>query len=319
VSFPLFRRPGTIVVVDDDEQYVEMLRVVLPADWNLLLFTAPQPVIPLVQENAKLCDADATKQQSIAMSGLERPVVPELLKYLEATPERFGIINVIVSDEAMPAMRGLKMFSKIGPWGGARILLTGVADEHIAIDALNAKPNRLIEQYVPKHGRAGMSRALTETILELSRESHPRYTQIWRGLLSSEYNDMLQDAQVGADLQRFVDQHWVEYFVVGQPFGILGVSKAGRPSWLKLEPTESLADAATIASDAGCTPDEVQAVREGKALAVEHIGGGVKQRVAPAFELGKGKLLAAHFEPWPAFANGGYARWHAEQPGRELA
>ncbi len=120
-------------------------------------------------------------------------------------------------------------------------------------------------------------------------------------------------------LNQLADRYWVEYFVIGQPFGILGVSAAGTPSWLQLEPAGSLRLAAEIAADAGCSRDEVQQVTNGAAVAAVELLGKSERRVAPAMKLGGGKMLAAHFTPWPALARGGWDAWRAAQPARVIA
>ena len=41
MSFPLFHRPGVVVFVDDDPDYLEMLAQVLPRHWHIKLFLRP--------------------------------------------------------------------------------------------------------------------------------------------------------------------------------------------------------------------------------------------------------------------------------------
>jgi CheY-like chemotaxis protein len=306
--------------VDDDEIFLDMLMSVLPAEWNILLYSQPLPAIAHVQASSQRLDHDAGLQQAIANRFVEQPVVPELLRYLANSPDRFDIVGTVVCDYLMPHMNGLKLFQKIGTWGGSRILLTGQADETIAIKALNAHPARLIEQYTPKTtGQGTLADSLISMITDLSVKAHPRYAQIWRGLLSEAQFALLQDPQTVADLTELADRYWVEYFVIGQPFGILGVSAAGIPSWLQLEPAGSLRLAAEIAADAGCSRDEVQQVAAGAAVAAVELLGKSERRVAPAMKLGGGKLLASHFTPWPALAKGGWDAWRAAQPGRVIA
>jgi hypothetical protein len=40
MTFPLFRRPGSIVFLDDDPSYLEMMSMILPASWQVELFLA---------------------------------------------------------------------------------------------------------------------------------------------------------------------------------------------------------------------------------------------------------------------------------------
>ena len=45
MSFPLFHRPGTVVFLDDDPDYLEMLALVLPRHWHVKLFLRPAECI----------------------------------------------------------------------------------------------------------------------------------------------------------------------------------------------------------------------------------------------------------------------------------
>jgi CheY-like chemotaxis protein len=312
VAFALFRRPGSVVFVDDDAVFLEMLQLVLPRRWHALFYTAPRPVISLVQQSTARYEADASALQSMVFSAHDMPLVPQLLTYLNSSPERFDMIQTVVSDYSMPAMDGLDLFRKIGDWGGSRILLTGQANDQVAIDALNAHPVRLIEQFTAKAPVSEtLSAVLTRMISDLSAKAHPRYAQVLRGLISDSHFELLQDRDVAEDLASYARRNWVEYFVIGQPFGVLGVTADGLPQWLQLEPIKSLPEAADIAGDAGCTPSEIESIAAGKALpAVELLGAG-HTRVRPATALNNGKVLGALFEPWPRLAAGGYSQWLA--------
>ncbi len=62
-------------------------------------------------------------------------------------PERFEEISTVIVDHSMPAMTGLQLCKEIRNPNIQKILLTGVADEHIAIKAFN---DGLIHHYIRK-------------------------------------------------------------------------------------------------------------------------------------------------------------------------
>ena len=62
-------------------------------------------------------------------------------------PERFNEISVLIVDHAMPGMSGLELCRKIKDPNIQKILLTGVADEHLAIHAFN---EGIINHYIRK-------------------------------------------------------------------------------------------------------------------------------------------------------------------------
>jgi hypothetical protein len=130
----------------------------------------------------------------------------------------------------------------------------------------------------------------------------------------------LQDDAVAKDLQTFVDSRWVEYMVVGRPFGILGLSNVGVPGWLQLETPATLSEAADIGLDRGLDEGTADAIRAGHKLHALELRGVDKHKlVAPAVRFGgENPLLGALFEAWPALPGGGYAQWRARQPVRAI-
>ncbi|MEO7159176.1 MAG: response regulator, partial [Polaromonas sp.] len=65
MSFPLYRRPGGLLFLDDDRDYLEMLGEVMPPDWYVRLFLRPIACIDLLQQEIASREADAWAQQEI--------------------------------------------------------------------------------------------------------------------------------------------------------------------------------------------------------------------------------------------------------------
>jgi hypothetical protein len=118
---------------------------------------------------------------------------------------------------------------------------------------------------------------------------------------------------VARALQQFAQQHWIEYVVLGEPFGVLGLDADGQCQWLQLEPANTLDELAELAGTAGLDFDVVRAVQAGQLLpAVElHQQLGLRGpiRTAPSFAIcDDGLLRAALFElqaadlPQPIYA-----------------
>ncbi len=83
MSFPLFHRPGTVVFLDDDPDYLEMLALVLPRHWHVKLFLRPVECINYLQQEPPFWEADAWNQQQLIDHWRERqaadPADPGLL------------------------------------------------------------------------------------------------------------------------------------------------------------------------------------------------------------------------------------------------
>ncbi|HWI79828.1 MAG TPA: response regulator, partial [Ramlibacter sp.] len=138
MSFPLFHRPGAVVFLDDDPDYLEMLALVLPRHWHVELFVRPQECINYLQQEPPFWEADAWNQQQLVENWRNgKPLIPQILGYWSKYTERFALTRVCVIDYSMPGMDGLQALGELVDWPGSRVLLTGQADEQVAVRAFN--------------------------------------------------------------------------------------------------------------------------------------------------------------------------------------
>lgn len=323
MSFPLFQRPGTIVFLDDDPDYLEMLAVVLPRHWNVKLFLQPQECINYLQQEPPFWEADAWNQQQLVeqwRGGMA--LIPQVLGYWAKYSERYALAQVCVMDYSMPGMDGLQALGELVDWPGSKVLLTGQADEQIAVNAFN---RGLIDQFIAKQ-TPDISRRLIDAIERLLHSPNDRYSQIWRGTLTPEQNALLRVPSVGKELTEFVAKRWVEHVVIGDPFGILGLDAEGRASWLQLEPAHGLGDLAALAETEGVPSSAVADIRQGRKLVDlelrQALGRLAPPELVPAFSIGReetvlGALYAIDPQYSPPVALS-YSHWLARQPSRTL-
>jgi CheY-like chemotaxis protein len=323
MSFPLFHRPGTIVFLDDDPDYLEMLALVLPRHWHVKLFMRPAECIAYLQQEPPFWEADAWNQQQLVERWREgKPLIPQVLAYWSKYTERYALTRVCVVDYSMPGMDGLQALAELVDWPGARVLLTGQADEQIAVRAFN---RGLIDQFIPKQ-TPDISRRLIDAVEHLLGTPHARHAQIWRATLRPEHNAMLRSPQVARDLSAFAGKRWVEHVVLGDPFGVLGMDASGRVSWLQLETRDGLKALSELAEIEGVAPAGLQDIRAGHKLANlelrQALGGKDPVELMPAFALGdEGSLLAALFNVDPAHcpeAASSYSNWLSRQDKRQV-
>jgi CheY-like chemotaxis protein len=323
VSFPLFHRPGALVFLDDDPDYLEMLAVALPRQWNVKLFLRPADCINYLQQEPPFWEADAWNQQQLIGHWRQgSPLIPQILGYWSKYTERYALTRVCVVDYSMPDMDGLQVLAELVDWPGSRVLLTGQADEQVAVRAFN---RGLIDQFIAKQS-IDMSQRLIDTVEHLLWTPDARHAQTWRASLSPEQNAILRMPAVGRDLANFASKHWVEHVVIGDPFGVLGLDAAGRVSWLQLETANGLEALAELAQLEKLPPSDLEDIRRGRKLADlelrQALGRTHSPKVALAFPLGpNGQLLGALFTVdstlCPDSANS-YGSWLARQDKRRL-
>jgi CheY-like chemotaxis protein len=323
MSFPLFHRPGTVVFLDDDPDYLEMLALVLPRQLHVKLFLRPAECINYLQQEPPFWEADAWNQQQLVEQWrVGRPLIPQILGYWSKYTERYALTRVCVFDYSMPAMDGLTALGELVDWPGSRVLLTGQADEQVAVRAFN---RGLIDQFIAKQA-PDISRRLIEAVEHLLATPNARHAQIWRATLSPEQSAVLRNTSVNRDLAAFAAQHWVEHVVIGDPFGVLGMDARGNVSWLQLETREGLRALAELAEIEGVAPDALAAIRAGQQLVDlelrQSLGRSAPPKLNVAFGIGEDqRLFAALFAVDPVYcpdpANG-YQQWLARQEKRSV-
>jgi hypothetical protein len=245
--------------------------------------------------------------------------VPQVLEYWARHTERFSLSRVCVVDYSMPEIDGLQALAEIGDWPGSRVLLTGQADDQVAIDAFNAG---LIQQFIPKQ-TADIGARLMEVVERLQATPHPAHAQTWRATLKPEHTTLLRDAAVARELGAVAARHWVEHVVIGDPFGVLGLDAAGSPSWLQLETQAGLPALAELTQLEGMDAAVVADVRAGRKLVNLEVSQSLRQRpqVADAVALDAGRTVFGAWFPLEASGLGdaGYSRWLARQPERRIS
>ncbi len=298
LTLPLIRRPGSILFLDDDVDYLEMLGMVIPGHIQIELFSRPAGFGRRMEEETARWEADALLQlQMIDRWRNGMPLLPQILNYWSTRPDRYRLVQSCVVDYAMPGTDGLAVLNTLLDWPGSRVLLTGQADEQIAVKAFNSG---LIDQFVPKQTH-DITRHLLAVLRKLAHTPHVRLNALWRSVLTPEQQSLLQIPAATEALQHLSQTRWVEHVVVGAPFGMLGVTTDGACEWLQLEPVAGLAGLAELAGSAGMDFDTVRSVRAGERLAaVElHQQLGLKGPIqeAPAQPLDDDGLLTSALFP----------------------
>ncbi len=326
MPFPLYRRPGAVAFLDDDIDYLEMLAAVMPDRWFVYLNLRPVAFIDFLLQENTVRELDLWRQQEIVNRWRDgAALIPQILRYWrEDGIARFTLTQVCVVDYSMPAMSGIKVLESLSHWPGARILLTGLADEQLAVSAFNGG---LIQQFIPKQSPEIRQR-LTDAIQGLLDRSSQRYDQTWRATFSREQNLWLSSPVVSAALDKLaIEQGWVEHVAIGAPFGILALDNKSQAAWLQLEPADRLPELAEMAESQGWDQAIVNDIRAGqKLIDLElQLALGTDQRARPrqAFKIGEGALLlhAALFDIASDYcprATNSYQQFLATKNNRQL-
>lgn len=288
MKLSLSKSPGTILLLDDDAAFLEMMALVLPTRWPVRLLLRPAECIAQLNRQSTLRDAEHWRQQEMVdrWRKIRMPLLPQILDYWSAQSLRFSIVKSVVIDYSMPAMDGLQVLQALQDWPGLRVLLTGRADDQLAVNAFN---RGLINQFIPKQA-SDMMNQLLANLHNAQATAEPRTVQVWRSTLSPRQHALVTLPSVNEELAAFSEHHWVEHVVIGAPFGILGRDVAGAATWLQLEAASDLDELVELMEGMSSNDAELEEIRQGRQL--------------PDYELKKAFGWATPLELQPAFSIG---------------
>jgi CheY-like chemotaxis protein len=295
LPFPLYHRPGTVVLLDDQPDQIERLAPLLPANWQLVTFASPHSCLNYLQQEPPRWEADFWAQRQIIDDWYDNvPLIPRILAYWADHPDRSSLTQVLVCDDLMPGMDGLDLLGELVDWPGYRVLLDSSGEQE---QLASASTRGLIDRSLPKQC-PNLVTTLTDAVNGFLGMPNARRHQIWNRTLSVDQALLLRLPAIAQDLAHFARRTWVEWVAIGEPFGILGIDSSGVISWLQLEPVSELAVLAEAAAVHGATPAEQDDIRRGRSISdyklQKCLGRGKPASVLPAFSVGDGgELLAA--------------------------
>ncbi|MCC2647097.1 MAG: response regulator [Rickettsiaceae bacterium] len=153
MNLPLCYHPSTLILLDDDLDYLENLAFRFnKTPYIINKFTSPHDVLNYINNEYEphyWPHKFVKKENNLHHEYQELAINLNLYKLpLEIyNNNRFNQISCIVVDYSMPGMNGLEVLRRIKDPYIKKILLTGNADESLAIDAFNKGE---IDQFVRK-------------------------------------------------------------------------------------------------------------------------------------------------------------------------
>jgi len=255
--------PTTLVCIDDDHIFLSNFALQLDDHYSYKLFSSPSNAVEFI--NNSFTDSPLEKR----CLSYYRPLNEneDLLHFdfnvLEreiSDGDRYKEVSVIIVDYEMHDMDGLELCNSIRDPNIKKVLLTGVADSNIAIDAFN---KGIIDRFIVKNDPH-----IIETIHTAVRElQHQYFSDISRviqhtlevttkGLLSNtKFNQFF--------LQLLNDKSIAEYYFVENLTGFLLISTDGSIFRLIIQNKEQLAAGKTLAEKFRAPADFISKVSWG--------------------------------------------------------
>ncbi|ASQ45053.1 response regulator [Legionella clemsonensis] len=216
-SIPTCYFPSTALFIDDSRDF--LLNFVLQLDEGLAYRVFDSPFDALDYINKKDCELVMLSQRCLSEyteannCPLTNHTVNLNLNVIHTeiyNPKRFSEISVVVVDYAMPGMDGIEFCRRIDNTNIKKILLTGQADEKVAIEAFN---EGLIHRYIQKSD-PHVAEIITKSIYELQLQYFQLMSDMVVRMLSVTSPSCLHDKKF-ADFFRQLRQEKsiVEYYL----------------------------------------------------------------------------------------------------------
>jgi CheY-like chemotaxis protein len=278
------------VLVDDSPSFLHSLRFQLGAAFPSIGFSDTGAAIAWLRQHGAA---------PAALAGLLSPSVDtytlspqpynialhvEQVCGIRCHPQRFLTPSVLVVDYSMPGMDGIQFCEAVRDLPCRKILLTGVADERVAIEAFN---RGLIDRYVRKSDAHALDRLEAE-LTQLQEGYFLAQSEALRMLLSLHDYSFANDPAICGLVRELGARHKiVEHYLYKTPPGFLMYDREARPWLLAVETEQSMNAQYEIALDGGAPPSLLEALEQ--------------RRVVPNFSDGDGMYSPVRHKEWHRF------------------
>lgn len=216
--------PATVVFVDDNDSYLDALRRFFPDVSTNLFYTRPQTALAFIRQHARENSLEfASASACLSETGFERLVETSAERDILTRDDRFAEVAAVVVDYDMPGMSGVDFLSSISHLRCAKVLLTGVADETVAVKAFNAG---IVDLYLRKTDPDSGNR-----LVHFLKDAKNRHCAEGGWLALGENGLTYCDPRTKAVIENIVATHGiVEYYWRPEQNAILMFDRAGKPS-----------------------------------------------------------------------------------------
>lgn len=164
---PVCCYPTTVVMIDDNEDYLNNISLHLPRKNSCFKFYSnPISGLKSIQEGLKIPSVSNRINHYSRNHSYDKIINESNLVSEIYNDDRFKEISLIIIDYGMPGMSGLEFLRQLSNKNVLKILLTGEADETIALQAFH---DNLINHYLKKHD-PNIEKILSQKILEFQKK-----------------------------------------------------------------------------------------------------------------------------------------------------
>lgn len=263
-TLPPFFHPTRVCFVDDNQAFLNSVHGSLDSTLPQIGFTQPTralahftslqqlPLIDRCVAGSGTADGDASLELRL-----------DLIEQEINQAQRFDQLSVLMIDYAMPQLSGLELCDQVRLPYVQKVMITGVADEIIAVEAFN---DGLIHHFVRKH-----SLTEPELVARLVRQLQLRFFHAQAGPLLSALGEAAPQflkipAVVREIITGMVNRDLIEYYFCTSPPGLLLLDQDGRHTRLLVLNEAARAAQLELALAHRAPPPVIAALRGGESL-----------------------------------------------------
>lgn len=288
MTLPIYRHPSMTILVDDSASFLRSLSFQLHPHLPRRAFHDARRALDWVrQQSARIAQMEGILSASVdtyPSSPSRHAVVLDVEHIYQNSfcPQRFQTPSVLVVDYSMPQMNGVQFCEALRDLPCKKILLTGTADESVAVAAFN---RGLINRYIRKSDDDALE-TLEHEILDLQQEFFLDRSHAMRGIVALHDYSFLTDPAIAMLMEEVTSRYQIiEHYLFPNPAGFLLYDCDATPRLLIIETEESMNAHYEVARDNDAPAAMLAALAE--------------RQVIPNFSGGDGMYS-------PEFAN----RWH---------
>nr|WP_314539274.1 hypothetical protein [uncultured Massilia sp.] len=284
MALPLYQHPSTVVLVDDNTSFLDSVRFQLGEHMPARTFGDALAAIAWLRERSRAsvpAHFFSPGIDTFAAQPLNVALHVERICRIVSDPQRFATPSVLVVDYSMPGLNGIQVCEAVRALPCRRILLTGAADERIAIDAFN---RGLIDRYIRKSDHDALDR-LDDELATLQRRYFLEQADALRKLLPLHGYGFIDDGAIAMLVEQTIACCGiVEHYLVHDPAGFLMLDREGKCWTLVVETEQTMGAHLEMARDSGAPPSLLEALE--------------RRVVIPNFSEGDGMYSPAFGKDW---------------------
>ena len=267
IKLPCCFIPNNVVVVDDNQSYLQSLKSELSSVYGVITYNNPKAALEFFQKQFhsspftdKCIIAEEEAESDHSVTEVDLRVIREEVY----NQKRFSEIAVIVVDYAMPGISGLELCQQLKHLKLKKLMLTGEAHNDLAVDAFNEGS---IDKFIMKD-RPNILDDLIDSIANLQRQYFLELSEwVINGfrMSSDKLLSCLYDPTFINYFKTICEKNnIIEYYLTDSDGGFLLLDENAKPSWLAVKDSQAMQKFYDIAHSAGAPEAILSALSEHK-------------------------------------------------------